>query len=582
MLEGGFRLGPWRVLPEQNRIESGPSQHHLRPRLMQVLLLLAERAGEAVSRDDFGDLVWHPSVVTDNALTSCISELRRLLDDERAEATCIETIPKRGYRLTARIEPLVGESHGSSTQRPSIAVLPFDDLGGDSRLALADAMHHELLTLLARHPDLRVISAASVRRYRNTDKPPQQIAAELTVEFLLEGSVQQHGDRVRVNAQLINAGRDAHLWARAYQRDLSMDNLFAVQVEITREIAESLKLALLPEAEADQQVAQRPDFEVYARLIEARTLIALRNLDALERACEILQEVTDNQPEIAEAWSGFAKASVLLAYYGAAEPTRLLACARTAGLRALDLNSDDPDALTALGIAEMRQYHNGPRVMERLERAWRLAPGVASGWYGWALALLGDLETGLARLEEKILSDPASPGNLLALAMLQVGARNPERALILIRRARRLSPGYLGACVGEAQALMALDEPGAALTLLQRTLEWAPDERQFSLLGWLAIAAARAGDAAGSDAWLARVRAGEMPFAEGLALTARRDYDGAVAAFQRVAWDDMETQWLRWSPFLDELAQARGHAHLIDSLNHWWGIKRTPWPQAYY
>jgi len=580
MLEEGFRLGPWRVLPEQNRIESGPSQHHLRPRLMQVLLLLAERAGEAVSRDDFGDLVWHPSVVTDNALTSCISELRRLLDDERAEATCIETIPKRGYRLTARIEPLVGESHGSSTQRPSIAVLPFDDLGSDSRLALADAMHHELLTLLARHPDLRVISAASVRRYRNTDKPPQQIAAELTVEFLLEGSVQQHGDRVRVNAQLINAGRDAHLWARAYQRDLSMDNLFAVQVEITREIAESLKLALLPEAEADQPVAKQPDFEVYGRLIEARTLIALRNLDALERACEILQEVTEDQPEIAEAWSGYAKASVLLAYYGAAEPTRLLARARTAGLRALDLNSDDPNALTALGIAEMRQYHNGPRVMERLERAWRLAPGVANGWYGWALALLGDLETGLARLEEKILSDPASPGNLLALAMLQVGARNPERALILIRRARRLSPGYLGACVGEAQALMALDEPGAALTLLQRTLEWAPDERQFSLLGWLAIAAARAGDAAGSDAWLARVRAGEMPFAEGLALTARRDYDGAVAAFQRVAWDDMETQWLRWSPFLDELAQARGYAHLIDSLNHWWGIKRTPWPQA--
>ena len=580
MLEGGFRLGPWRVLPEQNRIESGQSQHHLRPRLMQVLLLLAERAGEAVSRDDFGDRVWHPSVVTDNALTSCISELRRLLDDERAEATCIETIPKRGYRLTARIEPLVGESHGSSTQRPSIAVLPFDDLGGDSRLALADAMHHELLTLLARHPDLRVISAASVRRYRNTDKPPQQIAAELTVDFLLEGSVQQHGDRVRVNAQLIHATRDAHLWARAYQRDLSMDNLFAVQVEITREIAESLKLALSPDAEADQPVAQRPDFEVYARLIEARTLIALRNLDALERACEILQEVTEDQPEIAEAWSGFAKASVLLAYYGAAEPTRLLACARTAGLRALDLNSDDPDALTALGIAEMRQYHNGPRVMERLERAWRLAPGVASGWYGWALALLGDLETGLARLEEKILSDPASPGNLMALAMLQVGARNPERALILIRRARRLSPGYLGACVGEAQALLALDEPGAALTLLQRSLEWTPDERQFSLLGWLAIAAARAGDAAGSDAWLARVRAGEMPFAEGLALTARRDYDGAVAAFQRVAWDDMETQWLRWSPFLDELAQARGHAHLIDSLNHWWGIKRTPWPHA--
>jgi len=328
MLEEGFRLGPWRVLPEQNRIESGRSQHHLRPRLMQVLLLLAERAGEAVSRDEFGDLVWHPSVVTDNALTSCISELRRLLDDERAEATCIETIPKRGYRLIARIEPLVAESSGSPTQRPSIAVLPFDDLGSDSRFALADAMHHELLTLLARHPDLRVISATSVRRYRSTEKPPPQIAAELAVEFLLEGSVQQHGDRVRVNAQLINAGRDAHLWARAYQRDLSMDNLFAVQVEITREIAESLKLALLPEADRDQSVAQQPDFEVYGRLIEARTLIALRNLDALERACDILQDVTEDQPDIAEAWSGYAKASVLLAYYGAAEPTRLLACAR--------------------------------------------------------------------------------------------------------------------------------------------------------------------------------------------------------------------------------------------------------------
>ena len=580
MLEEGFRLGQWRVLPEQSRIESGQVQHHLRPRVMQVLLLLAERVGEAVSRDDFDDFVWHPSVVTDNALTSCISELRRLLDDEGADATCIETIPKRGYRLTARIEPLAGESYGAPTQRPSIAVLPFDDLGSDTRLALADAMHHELLTLMARHPDLRVISATSVRRYRSTEKPPQQIAAELAVEFLLEGSVQQHGDRIRVNAQLIHAARDEHLWAHAYQRDLSMDSLFAVQAEITREIAESLKLELLPEAAADQPVAQQPDFEVYARLIEARTLIALRNLDALERAREILQEVTDNQPEIAEAWSGYAKATVLLAYYGTAEPTRLLASARQSGLRALELDSEDPNALTALGIAEMRQYHNGPLVMEHLESAWRLAPAVAAGWYGWALALLGDLETGVARLEEKILSDPASPGNLLALATLQVGARNPERALILIRRARRLSPGYLGACLGEAQALMALDEPGAALTVLQRTADWAPDERQFSLLGWIAIAAARAGDATGADELLARIRAAEMPFAEGLALTARRNYDGAVAAFQRVAWNDMETQWLRWSPFLDELAQASGHTHLIESLNHWWGIKRTPWPQT--
>lgn len=585
MLEEGFRLGRWRVLPEQNRIESSQRRHHLRPRLMQVLLLLAERAGDAVSRDDFGDHVWHPSVVTDNALTSCISELRRLLDDEAVETTCIETIPKRGYRLTTTIEPLAAESFRPQAERPSIAVLPFDDLGSESRLPLADAMHHELLTLLARYNQLRVISATSIRRYRSTEKSPQEIAAELAVDFLLEGSVQQHGGRIRVNAQLIEAANDTHLWARAFERDLSMDTLLAVQTEITRDIADSLQLELVPGSEPGRPVKRALGLEVYARVIEARTLIALRNRDALERACEILQEVIDqsvieNRPEVAEAWSGYAKAAVLLAYYGAADPARWLAQARRAGLRALELDPEDPNALTALGITEMRQYHNGPLMMEYLEQAWRLAPAVASGWYGWGRALLGDLENGVARLEEKIRSDPASPGNLWALATLQLGARNPERALALIRRARRLSPGYAAAYLTEAQALMALDAPRDALTLLRRTDEWLPDERQFSLLGWLAIAEARTGNANGVDEVLERVRAADMPFAEGLALTARRDHDAAVAAFQRVAWNDVETQWLRWSPLLDELAQAAGHALLIESLNHWWGIKQTPRPAA--
>lgn len=580
MLEQGFRLGRWRVLPEQNRVEAGQTQHHLRPKLMQVLLLLAERAGEVVSRDDFGDRVWHPSVVTDNALTSCISELRRLLDDERADGTFIETIPKGGYRLTLAVEPLAEESDDPQAKRPSIAVLPFDDLGSENPLAIADAMHHEVLTLLARYRDLRVISATSVRRYRDTEKRPHEIAAELGVEFLLEGSAQQHRDRIRVNAQLIRALNDSHVWARAYARDLSMDNLFAVQAEITGDIADSLKLALAPGTEPGQPIVRPPDLEVYARLIEARTLIALRNRDALERACEMLQGVIDAEPDIAEAWSGYAKAAVLLAYYGNDDPARLLVRARKAGLRALDLDPKDANALTALGITEMRQYHNGPLVAEYLEQAWRLAPAVASGWYGWALALLGDLETGVARLEEKILSDPASPGNLWALATLQVGARNPERSLILVRRARRLSPGYAAAYLAEAQALMAQEELGEALTLLHRMAEWLTDERQFSVLGWLAIAEAKAGNADAVDELLERVRAAEMPFAEGLALTAMRDYDAAVSAFQRIAWNDVETQWLRWSPLLAELRCADGHALLIESLNHWWGIKRTIRPEA--
>jgi len=542
---------------------------------MQVLVVLAERAGEAVSRDDFGDLVWHPSVVTDHALTHCISELRRLLDDQGADGTFIETIPKRGYRLTLATEPLEREPAGPEARRPSIAVLPFDDLGRESPLALADAMHHEVLTLLARHHDLRVISATSVRRYRNKDKRPHEIAAELAVEFVLEGSVQQHGDRIRVNAQLINAATDAHLWARAYERDLSIEDLFAVQAEITRDIAGSLKLELLPRSEPDRQTVRAPDLELYVRLIEARTLIALRNREALERACEILQGVIDEQPDLAEAWSGYAKAAVLLAYYGQPEPGRLLTRARKAGLRALAIDETDVNALIALAITEMRQYHNGPMMLDYLEQAWRIAPAAASGWYGWALALLGDLNNGVARLEQRIQSDPASPGNLWALATLQIGARNPERALSLARRARRLSPGYAAAYIAEAQALMAMEETDSALGLLRRTADWLPSEREFSLLGWQAIAEAEAGSAGVVDELLERVRLGGMPFAEGLALTARGDGEAAIAAFRKVAWSDVETQWLRWSPLLEPLAQTSGHELLAEPLNHWWGIKGT-------
>ncbi len=303
-MDGGFRLGSWLVRPNLNTVSSNGTTTRLEPKMMEVLVCLAEHAGDPVPKERLLQTVWPDTAVSDDVLSRSISELRRVFDDDARQSRVIQTIPKKGYRLMAPVErangavtpsvaetkPQIGPAQkptssrrglrigiavgliavalvftligvvpsnlwrrlagkGEDPQIRSIAVLPLKNLSGDpEQKYFAEGMTEELITDLSQIGALKVISRTSSEVYEDTHKPLPQIAHELNVDAIVEGSVQRSADRVRITAQLIYAPQDKNVWAQTYERDLQ--NVLSLQSEVAAAIAGEVRTQVNPEEQA--------------------------------------------------------------------------------------------------------------------------------------------------------------------------------------------------------------------------------------------------------------------------------------------------------------------------------------------
>ena len=223
-------------------------------RALDVLRVLLERPGDLVSRDEIMAAAWPGIAVEDNNLTIQIAALRRVLDQDRANGSCIQTVTRRGYRFVAPVARVDGGPHSavqtmlqsSDRQRPrlSIVVLPFTNLSDDpDQQYFADGITEDVTTDLSRLANMFVISCNTAFTYRNKHIDTKRIGYELCVRYVLEGSVRRSGGRVRITTQLIDAEKDAHLWAERFDSDTG--DLFALQTEITSRIANALGIELI-------------------------------------------------------------------------------------------------------------------------------------------------------------------------------------------------------------------------------------------------------------------------------------------------------------------------------------------------
>jgi TolB-like protein len=223
-------------------------------RALDVLRALLERPGELVSRDEIMAAAWPGIVVEDNNLTIQIAALRGALDQDRANGSCIQTVPRRGYRFTVPVTRVDGGPHsavqtmlhGDDRPRPrlSIVVLPFTNLSDDAdEQYFADGITEDVTTDLSRLANMFVISCNTAFTYRNKHIDTKRIGYELCVRYVLEGSVRRSDGRVRITTQLIDAEKDAHLWAERF--DCDTGDLFTLQTEITSRIANALGIELI-------------------------------------------------------------------------------------------------------------------------------------------------------------------------------------------------------------------------------------------------------------------------------------------------------------------------------------------------
>ena len=399
-MANGFRVGSWLVQPGLNIVSQNGTSTRLEPKVMEVLLCLASRPGEPVTKDTILKSVWPETFVSDDVLTRSISELRRAFADDAREPRFIETIPKRGYRLVAAVTPLdagngikepraersqisrrnwkigwvtvaalvltcgmlVGFTDlgrrifGSTPPIHSLAVLPLQNLSGDaSQDYFADGMTDEIITELSRLSSLRVISRTSVVRYKGSNKSLPEIARELDVDGIVNGSILRSGDQVRISAQLIYAPEDKSIWAESYERDLK--DILALQSAVATNIANEIRVQIKPDERTHLQSSREVNLKAHEAYLQGRYHLGLA-CDALykkdkgnlnraesEKAREFFQQAIQADPNYAPYYLGMWEAWGA----GPTPPGAWISEAKTVVQKAMQLDNQIAEGHRAFG-----------------------------------------------------------------------------------------------------------------------------------------------------------------------------------------------------------------------------------------
>ena len=325
----------------------------------------------------------------------------------------------------------------------SIAVLPFDNLSEDKGNAyFAEGVQDEILTRLAKVADLKVISRTSTQHFKSAPENLPQIAKQLGVMNILEGSVQKSNDQVRVNVQLINAITDAHLWAEIYDRKLT--DIFTVESDIAKTIADTLQ-AKLTGSELSA-ISSRPTQDPVAQdlYVQGRHFLALRRDDNLPRAIEFFHQAIARDANFAAAYAGLSEALILLPRYTGAHPGETRPQSRVAALKALELNPNLAEAHNALAKIAMDYDVDFAEATREFKRAIELNPNYAGAhhWFSGTLESQGQFAEAIAESKLGTELDPFSAVNLSDQGRVYGSARRFPEAKAVFEKALAIDPAF--------------------------------------------------------------------------------------------------------------------------------------------
>jgi len=381
-------------------------------------------------------------------------ELSRLI------AHCLEKAPERRFRSARDLEfalrGVLADSDvvrgmqrrpGGRGRARSIAVLPFANLSGDRELDyLGDGLAESLINTLAQVPRLRVVPRATVFRYKGRDISSRAAGVELNADLLLTGRVLQRGDRLDVQAELVDTSTESQLWGQRYGR--ALDDAFAVQEEIAREIAGAMRLKFAPASRGLRKVPaparQAPDPEAYRAYLRGRHLWSKWTAEGFRRAAEWFQQAIDRDPAYAAAWAGLADVYGAAAFYGYMPAGEVLPRARAAAKRALELDPDLAEAHATLAVDLLFFDWDLPGAERAATRAVRLDPAYATGhaYHALVLACRGRLAEALDAAQRAETLDPLSLLAASTVAWVQMFAGDAAAALGQVHHILDLDPKF--------------------------------------------------------------------------------------------------------------------------------------------
>jgi TolB-like protein/DNA-binding winged helix-turn-helix (wHTH) protein/Tfp pilus assembly protein PilF len=501
----------------------------------RLLAMLLERPGELVTREEVRQRLWPNTIVDfDHGLNKAINKIRDALGDSADKPRFIETVARRGYRFLADVQVVhglepgsvaarhrsaavpgdVGELPSGHTVAPtttvrrssvliwlactaasmlallsawalylrlhvyppihSLAVLPLANLSGDpSQDYFADGLTDELITKLGQISALRVISSTSAMAYKDVHKPLGDIARELDVQAVVEGSVLRVGDRVRINAQLIRVPADGHLWAHSYEGNFR--DTLALQGEVSQAIASQIQATVSPREQAALSKPTTVNAEAHEAYLKGRYFWNKRDAAGLKKAIEYFQRAIAADPGYAAAYSGLADAYALAGgwEYGVLSLQEAAPLAKEAATKAVLLDPALSEAHTSLAFTLDLYPWDWDGAEKEFRRALELNPNYATAhhWYGYHLMMMGRDEQGIAELRRAENLDPLSLIISAGLADVLYIAHRFDEAMHQLQLTLEMDPKFAVAHYQMGQVLVQQHNADAAVAEFQRAIE---------------------------------------------------------------------------------------------------------------
>jgi TolB-like protein/DNA-binding winged helix-turn-helix (wHTH) protein/Tfp pilus assembly protein PilF len=501
-----LRFGVFELDLRAGELRKDGHRIRLQEQPLQVLGLLLEHHGEVVTRDELQKKLWPADTFVnfDHGLNKAINKLRAAIGDSAESPRFIETVARRGYRFLAdvsvgeaapasgpelvtgpepsieiREQPGLGDPVAAPANRSSwawgivasglvltmaalaiwksqpwnrstreirsLAVLPLESLSNDaSQDYFADGMTDELISDLGQISALRVISRTSVMAYKRARKPLPQIARELNVDAVVEGTVLRSGNRVRITAQLIDASADKHLWSQSYEGELK--DTLELQSQVARAIADQIQISLSPRERGALTSARVVNPEAYVSYLKGRYFWNKRSAESLKAALAYFTQAIDEDPAYARAYSGLADTYALLGdwQYAVMTAKDALPKAKAAAVRALELDGSLGEAHNSLAFLLDGFDWDLDAGGKEFLRAIELNPGYATAhhWYAWHLALLHRYDEALAEMRTAESLDPLSLIINADLAELLALAHKYDDSVRQSRKAIEMDPNF--------------------------------------------------------------------------------------------------------------------------------------------
>src|SRR5579859_766193 len=504
-----YKFGPYTLDPEERVLRRGDQPLALPPKDLETLIVLVQRAGHIVEKEELFEKVWPGVFIEEGNLSRRVFNLRQVLGDGADGLNYIETIPRRGYRFVAALQeeqdptllpasqaaalPVPGQKesapaahrsralwawpvaltialavigylasrrfisgHGSP-QKVMLAVLPFANMSGDANNDyFADGFTEEMITQLGQLQPARlgVIARTSAMHYKNTQLSAAQICQELGVNYLLEGSVRQAGDHLRITAQLIQASDQTHLWAESY--DAPLTDVLRLQQEIAGRITNSLRLELLP-AQAGAGSDSHLDPEAYRKYLLGLNESRKGTRDGGEKAIEYFQSAIALDPNNARLYAALAEAySRAVPYYS--PPAVTMPLAKQAAQKALELDPRLASAYATLGDASLLFDWDWKSADAAYHRALEINPSSPEAHLGYAnyFSTLGRHEEALAQVQQVYLVDPLAVDSRIEAIWIYFFSGRMEETVAQAQKTIELEPqaGYPYALLALAYSQM--------------------------------------------------------------------------------------------------------------------------------